>query len=298
MTKSFPRPPGYSLEGLRFHRFGPFDPTTHWSRSRFLKACQTPEGAATIEVRLEEDQVAVETWGPGADYLLQRAEPMLGFLDDPESLRLEAEDRLLGLSRRVRDLRLVQVPWVDLYLLQVILQQRVPWQDAAGAYLKICRRAGLAAPGPDGRLLLPPPARVWGQMTAADYAWASVEHKRAQALREAARQSLKLQLQRLQPSELRLFMSKIRGCGGWTVEQVMGNAVGDADAVPLGDYALPSTVAYALAGEARADDARMLELLEPYRGQRFRVIRWLEAASIAAPRFGPRMARSQALGNG
>jgi hypothetical protein len=33
----------------------------------------------------------------------------------------------------------------------------------------------------------------------------------------------------------------------------------------------------------------MLELLEPYRGHRGRVIRLLEAGGITAPRFGPRM---------
>jgi hypothetical protein len=45
-----------------------------------------------------------------------------------------------------------------------------------------------------------------------------------------------------------------------------------------------------MAGEPRGNDARMLELLEPYLGQRGRVIRLLEAARIKPPRFGPRFA--------
>ena len=49
-------------------------------------------------------------------------------------------------------------------------------------------------------------------------------------------------------------------------------------------------VAWALAGEPRGTDERMLELLEPYRGQRGRVVRLLELAGIAAPRYGPRLA--------
>ncbi len=56
----------------------------------------------------------------------------------------------------------------------------------------------------------------------------------------------------------------------------------------VGDFHTPNTVSWALAGEARADDTRMLELLEPYRGQRARVVRLLELAGVAAPRFGPR----------
>ena len=55
----------------------------------------------------------------------------------------------------------------------------------------------------------------------------------------------------------------------------------------VGDFHLPNLVAWALAGEPRADDARMLELLEPYRGQRARVIRLLELSGIRAPRYGP-----------
>jgi hypothetical protein len=34
----------------------------------------------------------------------------------------------------------------------------------------------------------------------------------------------------------------------------------------------------------------MLELLEPYRGQRARVIRLLQASGIRIPRYGPRFA--------
>jgi 3-methyladenine DNA glycosylase/8-oxoguanine DNA glycosylase len=64
---------------------------------------------------------------------------------------------------------------------------------------------------------------------------------------------------------------------------------GDPDAVSVGDYHIPSMVGWALAGERRADDARMLELLEPYRGQRARVIRLLELAGVGAPRRAPRM---------
>lgn len=65
-------------------------------------------------------------------------------------------------------------------------------------------------------------------------------------------------------------------------------ALGDLDAVSVGDFHLPNLVAFALAGEPRGTDARMLELLEPWRGQRARVIRLLELSGIRAPRYGPR----------
>jgi hypothetical protein len=61
--------------------------------------------------------------------------------------------------------------------------------------------------------------------------------------------------------------------------------------VPFGDYHIPDVVAFALAGEARGDDRRMLELLEPYAGQRGRVIRLLMTGGRHPPRFGPRLSR-------
>jgi 3-methyladenine DNA glycosylase/8-oxoguanine DNA glycosylase len=66
-------------------------------------------------------------------------------------------------------------------------------------------------------------------------------------------------------------------------------SLGDPDAVSVGDYHLPNVVAWALAREPRGTDERMLELLEPYRGQRGRVQRLLEASQISPPAFGPRM---------
>jgi 3-methyladenine DNA glycosylase/8-oxoguanine DNA glycosylase len=64
----------------------------------------------------------------------------------------------------------------------------------------------------------------------------------------------------------------------------MGFVLGDPDAVPVGDLHLPHEVGWALAGEPGADDARMLELLDPYRGHRFRVLRLLMAAGRVRPR--------------
>jgi len=85
-------------------------------------------------------------------------------------------------------------------------------------------------------------------------------------------------------------LTAIPGIGPWTAGEVAVRALGDVDAVSVGDFHLPNLVSYALAGEPRATDARMLELLEPYRGHRAIVIRLLELSGIQAPRYGPRLA--------
>jgi 3-methyladenine DNA glycosylase/8-oxoguanine DNA glycosylase len=91
------------------------------------------------------------------------------------------------------------------------------------------------------------------------------------------------------PAEARRLLTTLPGIGPWSAAEVSLVAYGDRDVVSVGDYHLPHQVAWALAGEVRGSDARMLELLEPYRGHRARVIRLLTLGGIQAPRFGPRM---------
>jgi 3-methyladenine DNA glycosylase/8-oxoguanine DNA glycosylase len=79
------------------------------------------------------------------------------------------------------------------------------------------------------------------------------------------------------------------GIGPWTAAEVVRIVFGDPDAVSVGDFHIPNTVAWALAGEARGTDARMLELLEPFQGHRGRVCDLLAYGGIGAPKFGPRM---------
>jgi hypothetical protein len=69
----------------------------------------------------------------------------------------------------------------------------------------------------------------------------------------------------------------------------------------VGDYNLPHVVVFAFTGAPRAGsresapgrlspaDTRMLELLEPFRGQRARVCDLVMTSGPHPPRFGPRM---------
>ena len=118
----------------------------------------------------------------------------------------------------------------------------------------------------------------------------NVERRRADVLITAARSAKRLE----QTAEMDLPAAWARlqafpGVGPWTAAKVAMVALGDADAVPVGDYHLPHMVGYAFEGKARSTDDRMLELLEPYRGHRARVLRLLILSGVQAPRFGPRL---------
>jgi hypothetical protein len=65
---------------------------------------------------------------------------------------------------------------------------------------------------------------------------------------------------------------------------LLGYGAGDTDAAIPADLHLPHLVCYALAGEAEGSDERMMELLEPFRGHRFRIIRLLYASRLSIPR--------------
>jgi 3-methyladenine DNA glycosylase/8-oxoguanine DNA glycosylase len=116
-----------------------------------------------------------------------------------------------------------------------------------------------------------------------------LERRRAELIRLVGRNELKIEaLTSLPPGDAAARLQEMPGIGPWTAAEAIRDAFGDPDAVSPGDAHLPDLVAWALAGEPRADDARMLELLEPYRGQRGRAVRLLEASGIKIPRFGPR----------
>lgn len=92
----------------------------------------------------------------------------------------------------------------------------------------------------------------------------------------------------MDPAAATARLCAVPGVGIWTAAEVACRALGDADAVPVGDFHLPAAVGWALAGR-RVDDAGMLELLAPYAPHRYRVIRLMEISGQGRPpRRGPR----------
>jgi len=78
------------------------------------------------------------------------------------------------------------------------------------------------------------------------------------------------------------------GIGPWTSAETRIRALGDPDAVSVGDYHVAHEVGFALTG-SRTDDDGMLRLLEPWAGHRQRVIRLIGASGVREPRRGPRL---------
>jgi len=206
----------------------------------------------------------------------------LGLLADAH--RVVAE-----LHHRLRGLRLARTGAVFDALVPAVLAQRVTSVEARGATLRLGALLGDPAPGPGGLRLPPSPQRI-AALPSWEYHRLGVERQRADTLRRAARVAGRLEETTAMPRQAAMDrLRAVPGIGVWTAASVAMVAFGDADAVPVGDYNLPHVVSWALAGEPRGSDDRMLELLEPYRGHRARVIRLLLAGGVRQPRYGPRL---------
>lgn len=289
-----PRPERYDLiRTLSPLRHGHVDPTIRlWSRS-LVRATRTPDGPATIEVVEAGTEFIVRAWGPGAEWAVERAPDLLGLNDDPTGLdALRPPHRLVvDLARRFAGVRLPRTNAVVEALVPAVLEQKITGEEARRIYRALIQVHGEAAPGPHGLRLQPTPQRL-AALPYHRYHPLGLERRRAETLKRIGGLAPRLeQTTTLTMVEAHRRLGAVVGIGPWTIGEVVRVALGDPDAVSIGDYHLPNMVAFALAGEPKADDARMLDLLEPYRGQRGRVVRLIEAAGIGPPRRGPKMAR-------
>jgi 3-methyladenine DNA glycosylase/8-oxoguanine DNA glycosylase len=264
------------------------DRTIRLGRHEAWLAFRSPAGPATLRLRLTAPtHLDAAAWGLGAARALDDAGLLVGEADRPEAF-VAAHAVLRRLERTHRGLRLPQTRRVFHALLPSILEQKVTGTEAFRSYAALLRRHGEAAPGP-GDLLLPPAPSTLASLPYHAFHPLGVERRRADVIRRAAARAEWLDSAK-SAAEATARLRSLPGIGAWTAAEVVRCAYGDPDAVSVGDFHVPNIVAFALAGEPRADDARMLELLEPYRGQRGRAQRLLEVGGITAPRYGPRMA--------
>lgn len=274
---------------LRVHQHGGGDPTTFVSPTEAWLARRTPDGPATLRVTAVADGVEAEAWGPGRDWFLAGVPELVGLHDDQDAV-VPVHPAVADALRRFRGTRLSRSRLVLAALVPAVLAHRVTSIEARRAWIGVARSLGEPAPGPV-RLLLPPdPARL----AATPYWWFhrfGVDRRRATTIRRVAARAERVEeCVSLPFAAAHRRLLAFPGIGPWTVGTVAGPTLGDPDAVVVGDYHLPHLVTYALAGRRRGTDEEMLELLEPYRGQRARVQRLLALGGQGPARRVPRQA--------
>jgi 3-methyladenine DNA glycosylase/8-oxoguanine DNA glycosylase len=251
------------------------------------RAARTPLGSVTLHLRRSLQGIEATAWGSGSQWMLERVPALVGMDDRPDGLVTD-HPLVSDLLRRHRGVRFGATGLVFEALVHAVVAQKVTGKEAARGMRNISRQFGEPAPGPRPLTLPVDPDRLaavpyWELHTA------GIERKRADTLRRLAADAGRIErLAASAPDDARRALHRYRGVGVWTSAETVAVSHGDADAVSVGDYHHKNLVAWHLTGRPRGTDEEMLELLEPFRPHRGRVVRLLEGEGHA-PSFGPRM---------
>jgi 3-methyladenine DNA glycosylase/8-oxoguanine DNA glycosylase len=194
----------------------------------------------------------------------------------------------------VPHLRLGRTGLVLEALVPAVIEQRVPGADAFRSWRVLLTKYGTPPPGPaPSGMRVPPSADTWRSIPSWEFHRANVDPGRARTVVGCAQRAASLERLASWPAararEALAALKSLPGVGDWTAAETAQRAFGDADAVSVGDYHVPKMIGWTLVGHP-VDDDGMLQLLEPMRPHRHRVVRLLEASGLAyEPRRGARL---------
>ncbi len=275
---------------LRLLCHGAGDPVARFDGGTFWWACRTPAGPGTLAVCPSGAEILARAWGAGADWLLAAVPELLGAGDDWSELDVSGHRVLREVRRNRPWVRLTRTGRVLDSLVPACLEQRVTGREAFRAWRQLTLAYGEPAPGPgEPPMWLPAePSRLLA-VPSWDWHRFGVDGKRYRAVRAAATVAGRLEeCAGLDLDGARHRLSLVPGVGAWTVAETTVRALGDPDAVSVGDFHLSNVVGFVLTGAARSDDATMLRLLAPWAGQRARVVRLILLSGLTPPKYGPR----------
>lgn len=251
-------------------------------------AARTPEGPGTLRLRRTRQDLIGQAWGEGAGWLLARMGPIGGLDDDPSTFETD-HPIVSDLHRSHPGWRFGRTGLVFDSLITAICAQKVTGTEAKRALRGLYRRFSEPAPGPNPSLELPPDPERMAHAPYYDFHDLHLEKRRADLLRRVSRDAERIgRLAETPPEAAAIYLERIPGISTWTSATTLAVSHGDPDQVPVGDFHIKHIVVHHLTGRDRGTDEEMLELLEPFRPNRGRVIRLLHSLGHE-PSFGPRM---------
>ena len=278
------------------HRRGAGDPTHRRIGQRWFRATRTPEGPALLMLDPLADGAMGTAWGEGADWALDQLPALLGLTDEVEGFApLPEHPALVAAWHRFPHTRVGRSDLVFEAMAPAIIEQVVTGTEAYRAWRLLVTEFGEPAPGPTTDpsspaygMMVPPTPAAWARVPSWRFLAAGVEERRSRTLVGAARRGRAIERTlSMDPGAADSGLRSLPGVGAWTSAEVRQRAHGDADAWSIGDYHVGGWITYALLGEKLDDDAAT-EVLEPYRGHRFRVQLLLGLGAARPQRRGPR----------
>ncbi|WP_030527632.1 DNA-3-methyladenine glycosylase family protein [Phycicoccus jejuensis] len=275
-------------------RRGGGDPTSRPDDGGWWFAWRTPDGPVTLRLTAPggaSDEVTARAWGSGAGWMLEQVPALLGEDDDVAGFDASLHPLVAQEWRRRPGWRVPRSGLVVQNLVPSVIEQKVTGKEAFAGYRRLVRRFGEPAPGPGeelGLAVAPTPAG-WASVPSWEWLAAGVDPQRSRTVSAAVRYAGRLEECVGMPVEAaRARITALPGIGRWTWAEVAQRALGLPDEVSFGDYHVAKDMTWALTGTPQDDDA-LAELLEPWRGHRYRVQRLLELGGHHRPRRGPRM---------
>jgi 3-methyladenine DNA glycosylase/8-oxoguanine DNA glycosylase len=276
-------------------RHGGGDPTYRRVDGSIWRTSRMASGPVTVHVTQESDRlVRAAAWGPGADELLDGLPAALGTEDDVTGFST-AHPAIADAFRRFPGMRIPRTGRVLEALIPAVLEQRVVGLDAQTAWRRLVLKHGEPAPGPAGEnLRVVPDAATWAALPVWEWHGAGVDPQRYRTAQVCARVGPQLERVAAAGDLTATYRARhsVPGVGVWTAAETGSRALGDADAVPFGDFHLAHLVGVGLLGRRLHTDDEVAEVLEPYRPQRFRAVRLLALSPLVRmQRRGPRAPR-------
>jgi hypothetical protein len=266
------------------------DPSWRRVPNGYAKATLTPSGpgAEVVSVSAATGEVSGEFHGPGGHWLAERLPDLLGAGDDVGGFA--PPEVLASVWRRRPGLRVPRSRLVFEAFVPVVLGQKVTGVEAFASYRRLLVEFGAPVGcGPFPELVVPPSAPDWAAIPSWAWHQAGVGPQRSRTIVAAARRASALDRLAIAPlPEAANALRSLAGVGGWTAAEVSQRALGDADALSVGDFHVARNVVYALTGRTDGSDPEMLELLAPWTPHRHRIQRLVEIARIQPARRGPR----------
>lgn len=252
-------------------------------------AARTPDGPGSLRIRRTREAVIGEAWGAGDRWLLDRVGSIVGLDDDPASFR--TDHPVVGELHRTRPGdRFGRSGLVFRALVTAICGQKVTGAEATNAMRGLRKHFSGPAPGPNPVVRLPPDPDAMAEAPYHVFHTLHLEKRRADVIRAVSRQARRIdQLATAGPTEAASHLRSFSGISHWTTAKTLEVSHGDPDQVAVGDFHFKHMVVHHLTGRDRGTDEEMLELLEPFRPHRGRVIRLLHLLGHE-PSFGPRLA--------
>ena len=276
---------------FRRFRFGSQDPTFRLRNGELTLATITPDGPATVSIG---PKGPASFHGAGrAVVAARRPDPrgdddtFTSLEDDcPGSAAATTFDVVRGLEKRWGHVRFGHTADVYRAALTATLGQRITAAEAVRQWRRLCRTYGHLI---DDELVTPPDPEVLSRLVPYELHRHGIEEARARTLIAIAKVFDRPGVHHVDPdAAMERLCREVPRFGPWTHALVRAEALGDPDAVAVGDFHLKNVVATALGGRSRGTDDEMLEHLAPYAGQRGRILSWLGMEGVRAPKFGPR----------